>query len=207
MEQVLIVAKTKMGNGVCIGGLALASNRSVRLLPRDHYSLASNVKFEVGQVWDLDLQDAVGIEPPHTEDVVVRTCRYRGEMLDLRAFLLRRIQPWSGGPERLFDGMLTVDQSKCYIAKSGPIPNRSTGYWLPDRELIHDEKNGKPYYLVDYLNNISGRIYCRTLSLPFVGFAIPLDKIFPNTLVRVSLARWLSRDRERCYLQISGWYL
>jgi ATP-dependent DNA helicase RecQ len=207
MEQVLIVAKTRMGSGICIGGLALASNRSVRLLPRNRYNLASHANFEVGQVWDLDLRDAVDIEPPHLEDVVVCACRYRGEMPDLRTFLLGRVQSWYGGPECLFDEMLTVDQTKCYVARSGPIPKRSTGYWLPDRILSCDEKNGKPYYLVDYLSNRSGRIYHRTLSIPFVGFATPLDKIFPNTLVRVSLARWLSRDQERCYLQISGWYI
>jgi hypothetical protein len=196
-----------MGSGVCIGGLALASNRSVRLLPRNRYNQAANARFEVGQVWDMDLQDAANVEPPHMEDVIVRSCQYRSQIPNLREFLLWRVQPWRGGPEQLFDGMLTIDQAKCYIARSGLIPNRSTGYWLPDRELTRDEKNGKYYYLVDYRVNISDGIYHQMLSIPFVGFAAPLDKILPDTLVRVSLARWLSRDMERCYLQISGWYI
>jgi hypothetical protein len=47
-------------------------------------------------------------------------------------------------------------------------------------------------------------------SIPYVGFAEPLSEIPANTLIRVSMCRWWRREEyeeEKCYLQISGWYL
>jgi len=46
-------------------------------------------------------------------------------------------------------------------------------------------------------------------SLPYVGFASPVDTIPAGTLLRVSLARWWDKygeTEERCSLQLSGWY-
>lgn len=208
MERVLIVAKTHMKSGVCVSGLTRTSSRSIRLIPMGRANQAADTPFEVGQVWDLEFQEPAAVEPPHTEDVIVTRQQHVGRVTSMRDTLMRRIEPWRGGPESLFDRMLTFGPRKGYIDRTGPIPDYSTGYWLPDRPLRLDQGSDKPYYLVEHTYKSGGQTYTGTLSIPFVGFDVPVKQISSETLIRVSLARWLpSPDGDRCYLQLPGWYL
>ncbi len=208
MERVLIVAKTHVKSGVCVSGLTSTSSRGIRLIPAGRSNQAADTAFEVGQVWDIEFQEVAGVEPPHTEDVIVSNQKYVGRVTSMREILMRRIDPWRGGPENLFDKMLTFGPRKDYIARTGPIPGYSTGYWLPDRPLRLDQGSDKPYYLVEHTYKLGDKTYTGTLSIPFVGFDVPVKQIPSETLIRVSLARWLSSpDGDRCYLQLSGWYL
>jgi len=214
MERVLIVARTRMGSGVCVGGLALDTNRSVRLLTREATLQPRLTEFQVGQIWEVDFRKVAHVESPHVEDVTVFSKRLLEKVDSMRETLMPLIHPWTGGPESLFDGMLTIDRARCYVSRSGPIPQRSTGYWLLDRPLVFDKEHVdktqiKHNYLMEYKENVGGRTYTRTLTIPFVGYALPIDKIPAGTLARVSLARWFapaSVGEERCYLQLSGWY-
>ena len=46
--------------------------------------------------------------------------------------------------------------------------------------------------------------------IKYVGFQTPLDCIPQGTVLRMSLANWWKKgdsDEERCYLQLSGWYV
>lgn len=208
MERVLIVAKTRMKSGVCVSGLTRTSNKGIRLIPKDRLNQLADTEFDVGQVWDIEFQEVADVDPPHVEDVIVINKRYVGRVANLRETLTQRIQPWHGGPENLFDKMLTIGPRKCYISKSGPIPSCSTGYWIPDRQLTLTQENNKPYYLIEYKEKTGNKVYTRVLSIPFVGFASPIEQIPSGTLIRVSLARWFpSSGEDRCYLQISGWYI
>lgn len=208
MERVLIVAKTWMRSGVCVSGLTLTSNKGIRLIPKGRLNQSIDTEFEVGQVWNIEFQEVVDVEPPHVEDVIVFNQQYVGRVANMRETLMRRIQPRRGGPENLFDNMLTIEQRKCYISKSGSIPSCSTGYWLPDRRLTLDQEGEKPYYLIEYAYKAGDKVYTRVLSIPFVGFAPPVKQILPGTLIRISLARWFpSSGEDRCYLQIFGWYI
>lgn len=210
MERVLIVAKTQMGSVACIGGLSLDTNKSVRLLRSDGSNQPMNTLFDVGQVWELDFHRSSQITPPHVEDVFVTKEQYIGQQSNLRTFLIQRVQPWEGGPEKLFNGLLSIDHTKGFISRRSGIPNCSTGYWLPDTELILTYRDNKPYYEIDYLIRISNDSSRRTLSIKYVGFSDPIPQIRVKCLVRVSLARWWTRsgvNEERCYLQLSGWYL
>ena len=70
------------------------------------------------------------------------------------------------------------------------------------------QDSDKPYYLVEHSYKLGDKTYAGMLPIPFVGFDSPVKQISPETLIRVSLARWLSSpDGDRCYLQISGWYM
>jgi putative nucleic acid modification protein with dual OB domain len=94
-----------------------------------------------------------------------------------------------------------------YISRSTGIPKSSTGYWLPNRPLTLTYRYEKPYYQIKYdiYNDYQG-----TLSIPYVGFADPIQQIPVSALIRISLARWwipTGINEERCYLQLSGWYL
>lgn len=207
MEQVLIVAKTRMGNAACVGGLTLDTNRSIRLLRPGRSNQPINTNFNVGQVWELEFHQSPQITPPHVEDVIVTRERYIGQQANLHTILMQRVQPWQGEPKQLFDGLLVIENTSSYISRSTGIPKNSTGYWLPNRPLALTHRNEKPYYQIKYdiYNHYQG-----TLSIPYVGFADPIQQIPVNALVRVSFARWWipsGVNEERCYLQLSGWYL
>lgn len=207
MEKVLIVAKTRMQNNICVSGLTHSSNEGIRLLTHDGSRQPLNTPFEVGDVWEIEYEKEANVTPPHVENVRVYNERRIGKVTRMRDTLLKRVQPWRGGIESLFDGMLTIDQHSCYIAKSGPIPQYSTGYWLPNKPLWFAEQyNNKPYYHIEHEDPFRGKW---TISIRFVGLAQPLPTIMPETLVRVSLARWWDPNggsNVRCYLQLSGWY-
>jgi hypothetical protein len=206
LERVLIVAKTRMNSGFCVSGLVRSSNANIRLKPEGHLNHAEDTPFEVGQVWDLEYHRPEWTHPPHVEDVIVTNQRYVTQVHNMRETLLSRIKPWHGGPQALYDGMLTLDNKKCFVsAIFGPIPPCSTGYWLPDRPLLLNRSDPQRLYY-EYYDQDMSRCIC---SIKFVGLVDALPQIPAETLVRVSLSRWWKHNaahEERCYLQLSGWY-
>ena len=171
MERVLIVAKTRISSGVCVSGLT-RSSKSIRLIPKGRFNQPIDTEFEVGQASGYRFQEVVEVDPPHVEDVIIINKHYKGHVDNLRQTLMNVIQPWHGGPENLFDKMLTIEGRKCYVPKSGPIPSCSTGYWLPDRQLTLDRENNKLFYLIEYADKAIGTIFPRTLAIPFVGLRV-----------------------------------
>jgi putative nucleic acid modification protein with dual OB domain len=211
--KVLIVARTHMNGGICVGGLTLDTHKNIRLKPPGRANHTEDTAFEIGQIWELDFYEVAAAKPPHIEDVIVTGQRLVEQVPNMREFLLQRIHPWQGGPEQLFDRCLCLKGTGGYISASGSIARCSTGYWLPDRTLslnkplIPDTQNNKLYYET---LRIAENKRPTILSIKYVGFAAPINKIPPGMLVRVSLARWwrpTETSEERCYLQLSGWYL
>ena len=202
--KVLIVGKTRMGSGVCIGAMT-THGKSVRLIPfnEDPYDRA-NQEYEVGDVWEISFTPATSLIPPHIEDVVVYERHRLGSARDLIDFIERFVPPQTGAPEVLYEGLLqTTQRGSLYIAERSGVPPYSTTFWRPDRLLTYDTVEGSVRYRYRTEN--------RSCTLPFVGFQQSLDKIPAGTLVRVSLARWWHPDNtpdieERCYAQLSGWF-
>lgn len=211
MEKVLVVAKTHMGQGkVCVGGLSLRTLENVRLLLPGERSHAADTPFDVGQVWNLELRRVRNIRPPHVEDVIVNAQSQLGQQHNMRETLLQHIQPWHGGLTQLFDGCLQSDGDKVFISRKGGIPSCSTGYWLTTLPLTRIIAFNKTYYTIQSVVHRGRDYYRATFAIAYVGFAEPLSEIPANTLIRVSMCRWFKREEyseERCYLQISGWYL
>jgi hypothetical protein len=137
------------------------------------------------------------------EDILVSHARFLEKKNNLQQLLIQRISPWRGGPHRLFGGLVRATGSGSgYVSHAAGVPGRSTGYWLPDRSLVRVLENGKERYQYPDERGIR--------NLPYVGCAPSIPQIVEGTLVRVSLARWWSPDGEfeqRCYLQLSGWFL
>lgn len=209
-DRVLIVAKTHMINGVCVSGLTRETNRSIRLLTAHCSHQPADTPYEIGQVWELEYRLIHNIRPPHVEDVQVINARYIAQQPDLCATLLRRVRPWRGDPSQLYDGRLVISNTSACITRSGGIPTCSTGYWLPDRPLMLIHIDNRAYYEVDCERGQQNKQRSGRLRIRYVGFAEPLAEIPAQTLVRVSLARWwrpTDDSAERCYLQLSGWYL
>jgi hypothetical protein len=204
--EVLIVAKTRMASGACVGALLLEDNSSLRLLPEFGHNHAAGTELDVGQIWAMDFYPALNPEPPHTEDVRITRAEQIGERNDLPQFLKSRVEPWFGPPEQLFDGyLLTTSSGRGYLDRAHPVPQRSTGFWIPDADLQRYQNQGRVSYC--YNGETSTIRY-----LPYVGYPDPVPSIPAGSLLRVSLARWWRAPsngpeaEERCYLQISGWY-
>ena len=152
MVNVLIVARTHMNGGVCVGGLRLDTNKNIRLKPPGRANQTEDTAFGIGQIWDLDVQEVTRTKPPHVEDVIVTDQQLLDRVDNLREFLLPRVHPWQGGPEQLFDRCLCLKGSGGYISALGRIPECSTGFWLPDRTLnlnrplVANMQENKHYY-------------------------------------------------------------
>lgn len=204
----LIVSKTRKGSRACVGAIEAKTRKSLRLLESDGSDPFEHT-YSIGQVWDLNYIPHSPTVAPHTESVrVTNRIRLYDVSLDRVASVLRNLPHrgvWCGSSSNLFDGMLRYTLAgKGYIGKDGQIPDYSTGQWEPDQDLLLTKDNrGKTCYSYE----------SHAISLiPYVGFEEPIEVIPAGTLVRVSLAQWwLPSDwedgSERCYLQLSGWYL
>ncbi|MBB3879130.1 hypothetical protein JYA61_10320 [Sphingomonas pseudosanguinis] len=199
--NVLIVGRTKMsGSARCIGGL-LPDGSSVRLTKATgHWD--TNTPLQVGQVWDIDFDAATQLNPPHVEDVIVKNASLVSTSNNIAADIRSTITPWKGSIGNIFQGLLGfTGGNNGYISKYRGVPDRSTWFWEPDKDLTLRSDN-KHY---DYKSFFIKR------GLSYVGEVPPIPVIAAGTLVRVSLARWWRPDdapdlEERCYLQLSGWF-
>ncbi len=203
--DVIIVSKTHMASAVCVGALGF-DGRSYRLLDNNGNNQLHDTEYEIRQIWKIDFRERSRQIHPHTEDVLVYSKKLAGTvkseltMLDL---LYRfNVSVWRGSPDILFeDCLLWTNNGSGYLSIERQIPNRSTGFWIPDKDLTKRIFYGKVRY--NYPNVNGWR------SLPYVGFEASVDQIPAGTLLRVSLARWWKRDSQtetRCSLQLSGWY-
>jgi hypothetical protein len=184
----------------CIGGLA-NDGTSVRLLTETGAYHERTSELEVGEIWNMTYAPKRVVEAPHVEDVLVSQQQYIRDQPNLKAHLLQRVNPWSGGIDQVFDGHLGfTGNNNGYISGSRGLPLCSTGFWIPDRDLFLRE-DGKHY---DY--KTKNGIY----GLSFVGEQQAEDVLEAGSLIRVSLARWWCPTdaimEKRCYLQLSGWY-
>ncbi len=174
MERVLIVAKTRMKNGVCVSALTRSTNRHLRLKPPGRFNQPHDTQFEIGQTWDIEFQEDQEIIAPHTEDVTVVKQEYVSQVTDMKAILEKRVKIWRGGPESIFDGLLVLANTSVYVSKSCEMPMHSTGYWMLTNELyISYSPHDKPRYNADYLVRQNGRSRWRTLHIPYVGSLNP----------------------------------
>lgn len=204
--DVIIVSKTHMANGICVGGV-LANGRFVRLMKMDGHNQDKDTPFKVSDVYTIEFQEKEFKKPPHVEDILVSKKEFKftfssiGNMVKYLKEKLK-VKIWEGNPDNLFDGKLEwTDGGSGYISIDGEIPEHSVGFWISDRPLTKRIAFEKVRYNYPYPNGWR--------SLPYVGFDEPVQRIPSGTLIRVSLARWWDRNGEtedRCSLQLSGWY-
>lgn len=199
--KVVIVSKTHMSSIVCVGGIDTDNNRSVRLLQEGGYNQPADTEFEVGQLWEIDYSPRKDVIPPHTEDVIIHKKQRINQEVNINKVIKNSgIDVWKGSPRCLFNRLIGFTQSGSgYISHRIGLPIQSTGFWISDEDLDYQVDSQKYTYL-----------YSKYLK--YVGFATPVDVIPAGTLIRVSLARWWKPEdvqdlEERCYVQLSGWYL
>lgn len=226
--RALIVSRTRGGSGDkrCIGGITRVEDgaggfryESIRLMkPRSHKGFWPNdAPYRIGDVWDLELEDPPYVEPPHVEDKLVRggqrVSRLDGRSLEHRLLqIVPNMSPgcyWEGETKELFGGMLeTSDSGKGYVTREG-ITETSTGFWIPDSELVLDRSEyGRAEYRYERKRSANRLRRSGITHLKYIGEPEPVELIPRETLVRVSLARWWTGNnrREACWLMLSGWY-
>lgn len=179
----------------------MSDGTSVRLVKANGQWDTSS-EFDIGDIWDIEFDKIGELTPPHTEDITIKKRRYVGSQQGLAAHLLSQIEPWKGGIEQVFEGLLGfTGNNNGYISHAKGVPGYSTWFWVPDKDLtLRDD--GKHY---DY----PGAYFTRGMA--YVGEPTALPVISAGTLVRLSLARWWKPQdvddlEERCYLQLSGWF-
>ena len=206
--RVLIVAKTRMGKGACIGAIT-EKGESVRLVlfnadPHD----GANREYEVGDIWEITGKPETSLIPPHNENFVVHKksrLHTTENTKDLVSAIELLMPPKTGHPRVLYEGLLkTTGSGSLYVPSGDDVPPYSTTFWRTDKPLTRDTEAKRIRY--HYPTENGG------CTLTFVGFQEPLATIPAGTLLRVSLAhRWRPKDQpnveERHYAQISGWFL
>ena len=208
--RVLIVAKTRMGSGACIGAIT-ENGKSVRLIPfnADPHD-GANREYEVGDIWEItaELVPETTLIPPHNENIVVhqkQRLHTTKDTKDLVSAIELLMPPKTGDPRELYEGLLkTTGSGSLYIPAGDDVPPYSTTFWRPDQSLIRDTEGRRIRYR--YPTDNGG------CTFTFVGFQEPLETIPAGMLLRVSLAhRWRPEDapdaEERHYAQLSGWFL
>lgn len=203
-STVLILSKTHMNGKSCVGGLTL-KGKYVRLLDMSGHNQPEDTDLEPNQAWEIEYEERPNNTPPHVEDILVKSRVSKGRLKDsitVKDFIEKRNIPiWRGSPDLLFDSLIQWTQSgSVYIDKNGGVPGHSVGFWISDKPLTKKEYKGTRY---QYPSNNGWR------SIKFKGFEEEVDIIPAGTLIRVSLARWVSfneGEEPKCWLQLSGWY-
>lgn len=204
--EILITSKTHKGKAACVGGLIMNNNQFVRLLNPGNWDQYADTNFDIGDIWDISFQNREDVEPPHIEDVIIQSKKYLRKKDNISEFLINcGVTIYQGSPSTIFNGLLGwTGKGNGYIGNRDNLPPNSVGFWISDNELKLDDDD--KHYLYPSENP-----FARTKSFPYVGFEDKVDVIPEGTLMRLSLARWWkpedSEINERCYLQLSGWYL
>ncbi len=200
--NVVIVGRTRMQSGLCIGGMT-TDYRSVRVLPPQGHAHPEDAPYQVGDIWELDLHPIPHVQGPHVEDMVLRAPGRRIDRLeDVGEWVMRGVQPWRGPAAIIFDGTIRASAAGRAHVGSDAVPTSSVGFWMPDRPLVLSEGDRLRY---TYTDHEGGR-----WRFTYAGTAPALRIIPAWMLVRVSLARWWAPADgsipAACYAQVSGWF-
>lgn len=205
MSIVLIVSRTQMANGVCVGAIDESTGELIRVHNERGGNLSSDAPFQVGDRWIMNVERAWNARPiPHIEDKQT-TAIQKIENIGVEG-IIRFIRNNDfgqrltiGSLSNTFEGLLHLEGTNNYINRNG-IPGFSTQFWIADRDLVHVVNN--------YNEKVTHYYMYGNLRLKFVGFQDHVNSIPAGTIIRLSLANWWNgQGEDRCYLQLSGWYL
>lgn len=201
MSTVLIVSRTRMKNGVCVGGIDEATGEFIRLHNDKGGNLGNDAPYQIGERWNIRYESAWNRRPePHVEDKQTTALERIEDVgisgirdcLSSRNFGSRLT---NGQLNQTFEGKLQFQGWKAFISKDD-VCSYSTQFWVCDEDLLLSTNFEKRNYRY------------RGTYIPYVGFQDAKQVIPKGTILRLSLANWWSPDGgpEKCYLQISGYY-
>ena len=72
MTTVLIVSRTRMNKGVCVGAIIETTREVIRIHDEHGANLTKEAEYQIGERWEVDVQPAWnGRNKPHVEDTQV----------------------------------------------------------------------------------------------------------------------------------------
>ena len=176
--RVLIVAKTRMGSGACIGAIT-EKGESVRLIPfnADPHD-GANREYEVGDIWEITAEPEISLTPPHNENIVVhqKQCLHTTkDTKDLVSAIELLMPPKTGDPRELYEGLLKTTGSGSLYVPAGDDVFRLTAPRFGDR--------------IDRLSEIQKESGYGTAILPKPGAGRSPSWVFKNPLRQFLLVR------------------
>ncbi len=208
MTTVLIVSRTRMNKGVCVGAIIETTREVIRIHDEHGANLTKEAEYQIGERWEVDVQPAWnGRNKPHVEDTQVLSPKRINDidMQGLIAFIKSKCNIIKGTIYELFSGTLVsvnCGLSTMYINGQN-VPDHSVAFWIADKDLVKREETFKDQKKIFY-------VYDSSKKIRYVGFQQAIDVIPQGTIIRMSLANWWDTNgttEKRCYLQLSGWYL
>lgn len=201
--KVLIVARTRMSQGCCVGAYSLETGENLRLLTETGNKLPENAEYQIGDIWDISFEKRQNIIPPHVEDVLVMQKSYVSKQDNLCLFLKETVPIWKGEPDQILEKKVhfPIGHSGYIDGKHG-LPSQSVGFWEPERDLELTIFQSRRHYFYFDVHQV--------YVFPYVGYVPVIEKIPKGSLIRISLARWWTPDpaqEARSYCQMSGWYI
>lgn len=202
MDTILIVSRTQMRNGVCVGGINERTGELVRIHNERGGNLPADAPYQIGDRWDMNVATAWNVrERPHVEDKQTSPIRKIDNVgiagiIDFVKSHNLGSRLTVGDLSQAFEGCLVLQGTKNFVNHAN-TPSFSTQFWIADTDLIHTESFDKHYF------------YYNRIRIKYVGYQPIVSRIPAGTIIRLSLANWWDGDgsgEERCYLQISGWY-
>lgn len=204
LKKVFIVSKTKMKNHVCVGGI-LENGVPVRLLSSNKINQPIETNISIGEYYLIDYEKKNHLLRPHVEDIVINDHYFQGASVDiyhdLKSLLKHnKVITHSGDLLDVFESNITWSRAGAgFLSSKREVTNYSTCFWISNEPLYKLTLNSNCYY-----ENKD-----KTIKIKHVGFQDEIDTITTGSLVRLSLARWWTKDNsvdKRCYLQLSGWF-
>jgi hypothetical protein len=142
-----------------------------------------------------------GTERPFVEDADVIALGQRIGQRDVATYVEAHLPIVASDTTEIYEGKLHWNNgNKGYVEPADP-PSFSTQFWRPVSFLNRYDDSNREGRSVFWEPETKHRI-------PWVGVAMPPDRIEAGTLVRVSLGRPYhgTEDHPVCWLQLSGVY-
>ena len=131
MATVLIVSRTQMANGICVGGINEDTGELIRLHNEKGGNLKSDAPYMVGERWNLRIEKAWNSRPvPHVEDMqtspvsMIENVGLKGVAEFVKTQNLGN-RFTKGELAETFEGCLHLEGTKNYINRN-KIPSFST---------------------------------------------------------------------------------
>ena len=152
MSVVLVVSRTQMANGVCVGAIDENTGELVRLYNDRGANLPADAPYQIGDRWNVNMQTSWRVRPrPHIEDKdttfisLINNVGINGIKQYINTHHLGN-KLVSGDISNAFEGCLHFEGTKNYINRD-KIAGFSTQFWITDRDLIHCVSFGRHYYI------------------------------------------------------------
>lgn len=198
-DEVVILTRTLMAGGVCVGAYDVTNRKMIRLLGPTANRLMAEAPYEVGEFYSMVYAVRYQLSAPHTEDVAVYEAECLGEYeADDFEELIDSLTDELKNPSELFDGKPKWEPSG-FIS-----PDDASSFSVQIASLECDlVKSGEHFEQKKWGVTIK--------KMKYVGQK-PISQlpsiIRAGSRIRFSLARfWDKGDGvTRAYIQISGVY-